>query len=771
MQDEEFPEDSTDDRAAAGGRDQLPVHANTRAGSALVERGANAGALSTDVRDPDAGQDGDEIDLLSYWHILLKRKWTVLTTLAIIVFTVLIATLVTTPIYRSTATIQIDLEATKVVEVGSTDAAGTGGYGYSADYYQTQYALLRSRSLAKRAGQTLVTQTGTQYLSIGGDSPWSKLSGLLHGRKSSAKATATSAKENVEAMTDVVQGGLVVQPVKDSRLVEISFDSPSAGFAAKAANTIAASFIASNIEHGFDASAYAKKYLEDGLAQLKAKLEDSEKQLVAVAQKEKIFNSTDNQTLSDQSLAQLNASLSGAQATRIVAEARWRQASSASGTELPSDMLGNSIIKSLQARRAELMGQYQDKLTTYKPAYPLMMQLKSQVDEIDKQIRSETGNVKGSARADYQSALAQETLLKQQIDSAKGDVLDLAGRSIQYNVLKREVDTNRQLYDGLLQRYKEVGLAGGVATNNISIVDPAEVPIGPYKPNLPRNLALALLGGLLLGGMLALGFEFLDDTLKTPADIEKQLGLAVLGIIPKLKNMTPTQALEDPRSAFSESYRSVRTALQFSTESGVPRSLLVTSARPAEGKSTSALTLAKNFAQLGKRVLLIDADLRNPTLHKTLGLDNTLGLSNCLAGAAKPQDVIHMPDDSTLHVILSGPIPPNPAELLAGPKMLSLLTVAMAKYDQVIIDGPPTIGLADAPIIAHVAMGTLLVIDAGETRKPIAKGAVKRLLSARARLVGALLTKVDAKSGSYGYGYGDYNYYTYGGDTPKLTRQ
>ncbi|MEO5595571.1 MAG: polysaccharide biosynthesis tyrosine autokinase, partial [Lysobacteraceae bacterium] len=614
--------------------------------------------------------------------------------------------------------------------------------------------------------------TGSQYLTIRSESPWSGLKRLLQGSKTKAASNSeSSTKANVEKMTRAVLGGLVIEPLKDSRLVKISFDSPSASFATVAANTVANSFISSNIEHSFDASAYAKKYLEDGLAQLKAKLEDSERQLVGVAQKEKIFSSNDNQTLSDQSLTQLNAALSSAQAARIAAEARWRQAASASGTSLPSDMLGNSIIKTLQAKRADLMGQYQDKLNTYKPAYPLMVQLKSQIDEIEKQIRSETGNVKGSARADYSAALAQESLLKQQIDSAKGDVLDLAGRSIQYNVLKREVDTNRQLYDGLLQRYKEVGLAGGVATNNISVVDPAEVPGSPYKPNLPRNLALALLGGLLLGGMLALGFEFLDDTLKTPADIEKHLGLAVLGLIPKLKNMTPAKALEDPRSAFAESYRSVRTALQFSTESGVPRSLLVTSARPAEGKSTSALTLANNFAQLGKRVLLIDADLRNPSLHKTLGLDNSLGLSNCLAGAAKPQDVIHAPDDTTLHVLLSGPIPPNPAELLSGPKMLSLLTVAMAKYDQVIIDGPPTIGLADAPIIAHVAMGTLLVIDAGETRKPIAKGAVKRLQVARARLVGALLTKVDANTGAYGYGYGDYNYYAYGGDTPKLTRK
>ena len=746
--------------------DQLPAHAPApRTGLATVRSG---GALSLDVRDVESGQGDEGIDLLSYWRILLKRKWTVLATLGIVFFTVLVATLLTTPIYRATATLQIDLEPTKVVEVGNTTAADPMVF----DYYQTQYELLKSRTLAKRVARQLVSE-GVQYQQSNAASLSEKLGRLLHRRPVAKTATGLAGKGAADGMTGVVQGGLNIEPVRDSRLVRINFDSPSAQFAAQAANAVAEGFIASNIERGFDASSYAKKYLEDHLQQLRVKLEDSEKQLVEVAQQEKIFGSSkDGQSLSDQNLTQLNAALSVAQDARIRAEARWRQAAAASGTALPSDMLANSIVHALQQKRAELMGQYQDRLSIYKPAYPLMQQLQSQIAEIEKQINAEVANIKGSARSDYQAALAQESLLTRQMDTAKSGVLDLESRSIRYNVLKREVDTNRQLYDGLLQRYKEVGLAGGVSTNNISVVDRAEIPGRPYKPSLFTNTLLAMLAGLALGILLAFFFEYLDDTLKTPDDIEKQLGLAVLGIIPRLKNMTPAKALEDPRSAFSEAYRSVRTALQFSTESGVPRSLLITSSMPSEGKSTTALTLAQNFAQLGKRVLLIDADLRNPTMHKTLGLDNSLGLSNCLAGAAKPQDVIHTVPDSSLHVILAGPLPPNPAELLAGPKMLSLLTVAMAKYDQVIIDGPPTMGLADAPIIAHVAMGTLLIVDAAQTRKDVAKGAVKRLHSARARLIGALLTKYDARRAGYGSGYGDYSYYTYGSsDSPKLTKQ
>ena len=439
-----------------------------------------------------------------------------------------------------------------------------------------------------------------------------------------------------------------------------------------------------------------------------------------------------------------------------------------------ASVLESPIIQTLQGTRAQLQADYQDKLSVYKPAFPEMQQLKAQIEELDKQINAEVANIKASIRAGYQAALQQETLLKDQVNTLKDEVLDLQSRSIQYNILKREVDTNRQQYDALLQRYKDVGIAGGVGTNNISIVDRAEVPVGKHKPRLALNLAVGLLLGLFGGVLLAFVFEHLDDTLKSPEDVEKQLGMSVLGVIPLLKApMTPTRALEDPRSAFAEAYRSVRTALQFSTDTGVPRCLLVTSATPAEGKSTTALTLAKNFAQLGKRVLIIDADLRNPSLHRTLGKNNELGLSNYLAGASKATEVIQATETPGLMYMPTGPLPPNPAELLMGPKMVSLVSIASEKFDQVIIDGPPVMGLADAPILANLAHGTLLVVEAGETRIGVAKNALKRLYAARAHVIGALLTKFSAKHAGYGYGYGGYNYYSYGAqaDTKMLAHR
>jgi polysaccharide biosynthesis transport protein len=275
----------------------------------------------------------------------------------------------------------------------------------------------------------------------------------------------------------------------------------------------------------------------------------------------------------------------------------------------------------------------------------------------------------------------------------------------------------------------------------------------------------------MLGVLVAFVLEYLDDTLKTPDDIEQRLKLAVLGIIPRLNKQTPAEAAMDLRSAFSESYRSVRTALQFSTDQGVPPLLLVTSAGPGEGKSTSAMTLARNFAQMGKRVLLIEADLRNPSLHRQLGLgmgSAEVGLSNLLAGSHVVSDAVRDTDDERLKVILAGPLPPNPAELLSGSKLISLLTVAAEHYDQVIIDGPPVMGIADAPILANAVHGTMLVVHSGATRISTAQAAIKRLHAARAQIVGGLLTQYDAKVAGQGYNYE--GYYAYGGP-PQLTKR
>ncbi len=723
------------------------------------------GALALDLYRDERRQEDDEIDLLAYWRILLKRRWLVLGVMAGVLALALLATLLMPSIYRATTTLQIDREVMEVLQVEGMNSVEAGA---SSDFYQTQYELLKSRALAERVADELNLAGRIDTLTP--PSWWERVTGLLRPDPADEEGDvdeATRAGE-LRAAAGFVRAGTEIEPVRNSQLVRIHFDSQVPELSARVANALAEGFIASQIERRFGASSYARNYLEDQLAEMKGRLEQSERALVEFAQQEGLVNTGDGQSLAGQNLSELNAQLASVQAQRIAAQSRAAQATASNGAALPADMLANSIIRTLQQQRAQLQAEYQEQLQVFKPEYPAMQQLQGQIDALDQSISKELAAIRASVQSEYAAAQAQEAMLVAKIDELRNQTLNVDQRSIRYNILKREVDTNRELYDGLLQRFKEIGVAGGVTANNIAVVDRAQVPQGRYKPSLSRNLALGLVLGLMLGVLLALLLEFLDDTLKTPDDVEQRLRVPLLGIIPKLGKESPQEAFVDPRSAFAEAYRSVRTALQFSTDQGVPRVLLVTSPVPAEGKSTTALTLARNFAQLGKRVLLIEADLRNPSLHRALGMRGENGLSSLLAGSAGPSDVIIDTADERLKVILAGALPPNPAELLSGSRLVSLLAVASEKFDQVIIDGPPVLGIADAPILANAASGTLLVVQAGKTRISTAQVALKRLLSARARVIGALLTQYDAKATGYGYGYE--SYYAYGASTPRLGR-
>lgn len=766
----------TDERLPAGptGDDShLPArHDPRQPAGALAHPRAPGGMLSLELQD-EQRRDDDEIDLLAYWHVLVKRRRLIIGVLAAVVALALLVTLLATPVYRATTVLQLDKEGVRVIQVDGLQPGDERGL--DPTFLQTQYELIKSRSLAERVANEL--NLDPKELERLADEGWlGRMLDLLkpkrkkQGAAGEAGNSPASSRNDFQDAVKFIADSLSVEPIRNSRLVRINFDSTSPEFAARAANAIAEGYIAAGLERRFGASSYAKTYLEDQLRLTKAKLEDSERKLVEFAQKESLVNTGEQgQSLAAQNLTQLNAALATAQDQRIRAQARWQQASSGA---MPPDMLSNSNVRALQQQKGQLQAQYQLKLQTFKPDYPEMLQLKSQIDELDRQIATELGGIRASVKAEYDAAVRQEQMLTGQIAALRTQALDVDGRSIQYNILKREVDTNRQLYDGLLQRYKEVGVAGDVRANNISIIDRAEVPTSRFKPSLTLNLAIGLLLGGVLGVLLAFLLEFLDDTLKTPEDIEQKLKLPVLGVIPKLgpkENVAEVAA--NPQSSFSEAYRSVRTALQFATDHGVPKTLLVTSSGPGEGKSTTALALARNLTQLGKRVLLVDADLRNPSLHKTLGLRPEFGLSNLLAGACAFNAAVQETGDERLQVILAGPLPPNPAELLSGSKLVSLLTVGGERYDHVILDGPPVLGLADAPILANAIDGTLLVVNSAKTKISAAQSALKRLLAARARVVGGLLTKYDARTAGYGYGYGYRydSYYAYGGK-PRLTK-
>jgi capsular exopolysaccharide synthesis family protein len=676
-----------------------------------------------------------------------------------------------TPIYRAGVTLLIDPEPPKVVEYQDITPAESAAS--REDFYQTQYNLLKSSSLAKRVFEELGLAQNPLFSTERGTSLLSRLKLFLKnlGREKDPNAVSGDDRDlETERLIERFQEGLTVEPVKNSRLVKIYYDSPNPKLSAQVVKALAQAFINANLERRYDAAAYARDFLKDRLLQIKARLEETEQKLVEYANSHEIIDFSDNQSLAAQELQEMSASLAAAQEERVKAEALYQQMQKTAGQGL-FQVLQSPMIQVLKGSLAKLEGEYGENLHIYKPDYPKMEQLREQAARLQAKIDEEVNNVRTAIQSNREAAMTLESLLTGKVQAAKEEIKDLAQRSIQFQVLKRETDTNRQLYEGLLQRYKEVGIAGGVGLNNISVVDPAKIPLESYKPNIKLNALLAMVLGLFGGVGLAFLFEHLDDTLKRSEEMERVLGLPTLGLIPFSPNKALPRAdslalisVEDKRSAFAEAYRSVRTALQFSTPEGAPKSLQVASAGKGEGKSTTAASLAIHFAQAGQKVLLIDADLRNPSLHRTLEADNSLGLTNHLAGEATPVEISQPTSISNLFLITAGPLPPDPAGLLGSAKMMSLLSIAKEKFDHVIVDGPPVLGLADALVLGNLVDGTLFVVSAGDTRRAFAQGAIKRLKTGETRIIGGVLTKFDSRS--HGYGYGDYYYY--GGDSQAL---
>lgn len=752
--------------------DDNPAHDPQESGRrarALIERPATLPStqLAQDWLADDANDDA--INLRHYWGIILRRKWTVLIFFAIVVAVGMISTYLTTPIYRATTTLQIDQEEAKIVQYEQVQSPQQTGWD-SAEYLRTQQEVLRSRGIAERVATELNLAEHPLFNSPPGKSglaawlPWGKSDEVA---AQPAQLDSAALAEKTRALAGVVQGGLLVEPVANSRLLRVSFSSPDAKLAAQVANSIATVFINHNLARRMDATSYAKTFLQDRLQQVQAKLEDSEKALVTFQREQELIKSEGKEpgsSINTMVMQDFSSALTQAQQERIKAESLYKAAEGISINALP-EVMENKTLQGLKERKQKLEADYQENLKIYKPAYPRMQQLQEHINETQAAINEELSNVRASIRTRYTAARAQEIALGSKVQESKRSILNEQDRSIQYNILKRDVDTNRELFEGLLQRLKEVGVAGGVGTNNISVVDKAEVPGAPYTPNPRRNLMIAIFLGLAGGIGLAFLFEHLDDTLKQSDELEQQLGLPVLGVVPFTKTETGAKLYHenyDTRSHFAEAHRSLRTALQFSTPEGMPRVLMVTSTSMGEGKSTTALSLAMQITQTGKKVLIIDCDLRKASLHRNLELNNELGLTNYLAGDAKPVDITSTTEVPNLFAISSGPLPPNPAELISSNKMVALLTLAAEKFDQVIVDGPPVLGLADAPLLGSITDATVIVVASGETRRDFAKGAVKRLRATRSHLVGAVLTKMQARGHAYYYSG---SYYYYGADT------
>ena len=672
--------------------------------------------------------DDDGFDIKALWQTLWPRRYWILGAGALGLLLALAYTLTLNPLYRSTVIIELSPPA---VAVRSNSSAGDDYVAPQTDFQfqATQYGLLKSRDLAKRVVRDL-------NLAGPGSGP--------------------DAEFRTAALADQISGGIKVNPVTDSRLVELSYTSNTPAYAAKVVNGYAETYLKSSLERKYEATTAARTFLKERLDATRTALDNAERQLVAYAAANNIIitgtttegEGSSTSTLAGASLESLNAGLAAAQQRRIAAQQRYRQAGSI--TEVKTS------TAALRAEKATLETEYSEKSTYLQDGFPEMVRLKARIAAVNREIRDETAAASGSLRSEYQAALAEENALKAKVAQLSGNVQAERSRSVPYNILQRELDTNRTLYAGLLERYNDVSVSRDFDTPQAVIIDEGRVPVAPFSPNVPRNLILGLLLGLGLGAVLAYLYEFLTDSIKTADDVRTALKLPVLGIIPvKSRADELTVELSDPKSHLSEAYASLVTALQFATNSGFPRSLLVTSSVPSEGKSTSSYVLASQLAQLGKRVLLVDADLRKPSFIVPGGEDK--GLSKLLTTNEPVDEYVLRTNLENLWLLPCGHVPPNPSQLLNSKRMKGIMDGLSQHFDCIIVDGPPSTGFSDSALLGSICTGVLFAIESGKVRKKKAKDVVADLLASNNVILGVALTKYKSTDKRYGYGYG-YSY-------------
>ncbi len=688
-----------------------------------------------------------------YLQIMRRRKWTIAAATVVCIIAAILITLFVTPQYTATTQLEINRESARIFSEVENVQPETGAG--DQEFYQTQYSVLASRTMAERVAQELRLANNAQFFETM-DQP-----AIVESFSGLSSSIPQDQREKVA--TELLLANLQIQGITTSRLVDINWTSADPTLAAQVANTWGTSFIEYNLERRYDATSYAREFLQERLEQVRQRLEDSERELVGYAQNQGIISlpvgatdgsqPTSERSLTVDRLAALNQSYSAATADRIEAESRLQSARSGA---LP-EQLSNPTVNALLQRQATLSGEYADMMSQFTSDYPPARQLFVQLEEVRAALGREQSRVAAGLRSTYNDAREREALLESQIEALRGEFLDQRRRGIQYNIFQREVDTNRELYDGLLQRLREISVVAGIAENNISVIDTAQIPTSPSFPRPFLNVLGGIVLGLSIGIALALAREQIDETIVDPADIERRLGLPVLGSVPEAETDTPLNELRDPKANLTEAYLSAQTALTFATDHGLPRSIVVTSTRPAEGKSTTAHAFAYLAARGGERVLLIDGDMRSPTLHKSLGTDNMLGLSAVLAGAASLKETIQKVEQLPFDAMTAGASPPSTVELLRGQHFAEMLRELQDMYDFVVIDAPPVMGLADAPIIASMVEATVFVTEFHGVKARHALQALERLQQAHARIAGGILTKLPVGDTRYGYGY-DYGY-------------
>ena len=721
-----------------------------------------------------------EPHLLDYLIILKKHQWLVLSFLLTVVTVVTIATFKMKPVYVAAARVEVDREAQSIQPFQDTNSYDD--YVDTENYIETQTKILHSETLAL---QTIKSMDLGRYPEFGGNSSTFI---IPHGGLASQRP----------AILGTFLGGLSVQRVKDSRLIEVQFEGQDPQLAAQIVNSHLHNYIEANFRSKYDATTQASNWLSAELEDLRAKVEKSEAAKVAYERENQIWTIDEKQNITTQKLADINKSLTDAQTDLVQKQALYQIAKSGDVDQLP-DVRTNTYLNDLFKRESEIDEQYVDASAQFGPNYPKVERLAREKKEVNDAIVRAKHNVEASIETDYRASRERVDLLAAALEKQKGESNDMSEKLVQYHILEHDAESNKQLYDGLQQKLKEAGINAGLRTSNIRIVDPALVPTTPARPQKGKNILLGFLIGVVGGVGLAFLREYLDNTVKSPDDIERLVGLPSLAVVPSLPNilgashsrnlLTAGDGKEDgqensrieiislvkPKSQVAEAFRALRTSLLLSQAEHPPQVILVTSALPREGKTTSALNLAVTLAQLGDRTLIVDADLRKPGVRRALGLTvgREFGLSSYLAGVSSLDDVIvPHPTVENLAALTTGPIPPSPADLLSSHRMRDAIAYLRQKYKFIVIDSPPIMAATDAVILSVVTDGVLLVVRSGETPKEAFTRTRDLLHAVKCRLLGVVLNAVDSNAPDYYYSYRYYPYaygYGYGEDAHSKT--
>ncbi len=702
-----------------------------------------------------------ETTLGDYWRILLKRKWTVLIAAVAVVGVAAIVSVRTTPVYDSSVRISFaSSQSSNILTTSASQAIQISG----ADL-ETQSRIIQATSLAKRVIDKLHLDQNSEFAEV--------------------PAKPLTPRQRVvrdELLLLRYRLNLRVAQVPGTSLIDIRFSSSNPQLSADVANAIAATFIEQNIRSRFEGTVQASEWLSKQLANLQVKVEESQARLLDYQKAHNIFGD-DKQNITLEKLNDLNRQLTQAEVERILKNTIYQ---SAAKSGLDTAVLQDAVLSALRQQQAELQAQLAQLSNQFGSAYPKVQEAQSRLVQMEKSYQEQLAIVKRKLYSDYEAAEKREQLLRAALESQKAETEKLGEDAIQFRILRQEADSNRMLYDGLLQKLNEASLMAGLNSSNITIIDPARPPLGPSRPNVPRNLGFALLIGILGGVAGAFALEALDSTVRTPEQAERITGVPAIGLIPAYESVskegmqasrfslfrkTPTRATAtpmskiaflQPKSEISEAYRALRTSILLSSVGHPPGCILVTSSLPQDGKTVTSINTAIVLAQQGKRVLLVDADLRRPSVHKGLDIPRPkLGLTNVLTGGCQPEDAIISCMQPNLFVLPAGPLAPQPSELLSSALMRDLLAKWRLEYDHIVVDSPPVLSVTDAVLLSVTVDVVLFVARSGQTTNAALRRSRELLEYVKAPVMGLVINAINLDSPDYYYYY--YSGSRYGG--------